>query len=114
MPEIAASSQLETDLIEDFLLPVAADTDQQGRFIERSWGVMEMHWMTSGQDDGYSNGKGGNNDGRDEEEEEEDKDEDEDKDKDKDENEDKDEDKDELAHYDSEIPGICPWQRLRA
>ena len=39
LPEIAASSQLETDLIEDLLPPVAADTDRQGRFIERSWGI---------------------------------------------------------------------------
>ena len=95
LSEIATSSQLETDLIEDLLPPVAADTDQQGRFIERSQGMMEMHWMTSRQDDGYSNGKGSNNDGRDEEEEE-----------------DKDEDEDELAHYDSEIPGISNWDLL--
>ena len=92
--EIATSSQLETDLIEDLLPPVAADTDWQGRFIERSWGVMEMHWMTSRQDDRYSNGKGSDNDGGDEEEEEEDK------------------DKDKLAYYDSEIPGISNWDLL--
>ena len=47
LPEIATSSQLETDLIEDLLPPVAADTDWQGRFIKRSWGMMEMCWTTS-------------------------------------------------------------------
>ena len=47
LPEITASSQLDTDLIEDLLPPVAADTDRQGRFIERSRDVMEMRWTTS-------------------------------------------------------------------
>ena len=131
LPKIAASSQLETDLIENFLSPVAADTDQQGRFIENSQGMMEMCWMTSRWDDRYSDGKGSDNDGRDEEEEEEDRDEDEDRqwqwwqrwgggrggwdedeDKDKDEDGDKDEDKDELVYYDSEIPGISNWDFL--
>jgi hypothetical protein len=117
LPEIAASSQLETDLIEDLLPPVAAGTDRQGRFIERSRGVMEMRWTTSRRDGGYSNGngKGGDNDDGDEEEEEEEdkdgeKDEDDEGEDEGEENQDKDED--ELPFYDSEIPGISNWDLL--
>ncbi|KAF8806481.1 hypothetical protein BYT27DRAFT_7257201 [Phlegmacium glaucopus] len=86
-PEITPSSQVDTDLIEDFLPPVMADTDRQIRFVERSGGVIEMRWTTSRQDScSHSDGKGGNNDDGDEEEDKED----EDKDKDK-EDEDKEE-----------------------
>jgi hypothetical protein len=128
LPEIAASSQLDTDLMEDSLPPVAADTDQQGRFIERSRGVMEMRWSTSRRDGGYSNGKGGNNDGgddddeddkdgdkdeEDEEAEDEDQDQDQEDEDEKDEDEkDEDEDEDEPPFYDSEIPGISNWDLL--
>ena len=115
MLEIASSSQLDTDLMEDLLPPVAADTGRQGRFIERSQGMMEMHWTTSRHDGSYySNDKGGDNDGGDDEEEDRDKDEDEeDEDEDEDEeDEDKDKDKDEPPFYDSEIPGISNWDLL--
>lgn len=52
LPEITASSQVDTDLIEDLLPPVAADTDQQSRFIERARDVMKMRWTTSRRDGG--------------------------------------------------------------
>jgi hypothetical protein len=116
---------VDTDPIEDLLPPVAADTDRQSRFIERSRGVMGMRWTTSRRDSGsHSDGKGGDNDGGDDDEEDEDRDEDE-KDEDmegegegKDEDEDKDEDeedrdeRDEPTFYDSEIPGISNWDLL--
>ena len=125
LPEIVASSQLETDMIEDLLPPVAADTDRQGRFIERSRGVMEMRWRTRRREGGYSTGKGGdkqeqeeNGDDEDKDMDDEDKDDedddedDEDKDKDKDDDDDdKDEDEDE-DEYESEIPGISNWDLL--
>jgi hypothetical protein len=47
LPEITAGSQMDTDLMEDFLPPVAAGTDQQSMFMERSQGMMEMWWMAS-------------------------------------------------------------------
>jgi hypothetical protein len=50
LPEITASSQVDTDMIEDLLPPVATDTDRQSMFIERSRGVMEMRWTTSRRD----------------------------------------------------------------
>ena len=115
LPEITASSHVDTDMIEDLPPPVVADTDRQSRFIERSWGVMGMCWTTSRRDGGsHSDGKGGDNDGGDEEEDgdkdEEDKDkEDEDGDEDED---DGDEDEDEPPFYDSEIPGISNWDLL--
>ena len=71
MPEITASSQVDTDFIEDLLPPIATDTDQHSMFIERSRRVMEMCW-TTGRRDGSSHfdGRGSNNDGRDEDEDE--------------------------------------------
>ena len=36
LPHITASSQADTDLLEDLLSPVMADTDQESRFVERS------------------------------------------------------------------------------
>ena len=132
-PEI---TQVDTDLIEDLLPQVAADTDRQSRFVERSRGVMEMRWTTSRRDSGsHSDGKDGDNDGGDDDEEdkdrdkdEEDKDEDgedkdedgEDKDEDgedkdgdgEDKDGDEDEDEDEPPFYDSEIPGISNWDLL--
>ncbi|KAF8809836.1 hypothetical protein BYT27DRAFT_7254177 [Phlegmacium glaucopus] len=61
-PEITPSSQVDTDLIEDFLPPVMADTDQQIRFVERSGSMIEMCWTTSRQDScSHSDGKGSNN-----------------------------------------------------
>ena len=47
LPQITASSQADTDLLEDLLPPVIADTDWESRFVERSQGVMEMHWAAS-------------------------------------------------------------------
>ena len=46
LPEITASSQVDTDIIEDLLPPVATDTDRHSMFIERSRRVMEMRWTT--------------------------------------------------------------------
>lgn len=101
LPEIIASSQVDADLIEDSLPLVAADTDRQSRFIERSRGVMEIRWMASKRDGGsHSNGKDSDNDSGDEKEEE---------DEDGDE---EDEDEDEPPFYDSEIPGISNWDLL--
>ena len=78
MPEITASSQVDTDFIEDLLPPVVTDTDRHSMFIERSRRVMEMRWMTGRQDgSSHFDGRGSDNDGRDEDE---DKDEDEDED----------------------------------
>jgi hypothetical protein len=119
-PEITAGSQVDADLIEDLLPPVAADTDRQSRFIERSRGVMEIRWMTSKRDGGsHSNGKDCDSDNGDDEEEEdkdgdeEDKDGDEeDKDEEDEDEEDEDEDEDEAPFYDSEIPGISNWDLL--
>ena len=92
MPKITASSQVDTDLIEDLLPPVVTDTDQHSMFIERSWHMMEMRWMT-GRRDGSSHfdGRGSDNDGRDEDE---------------------DEDEDEPPFYDSGIPDISTWDLL--
>ena len=47
LPEITAGSQPDTDLMEDLLPPVMANTDWESRFVERSQGVMEMHWAAS-------------------------------------------------------------------
>ena len=47
LPHITTSSQADTDLLEDLLSPVMADTDRESRFVERSWGVMEMRWAAS-------------------------------------------------------------------
>ena len=71
MPEITASSQVDTDFIEDLLPPIATDTDQHSMFIERSRRVMEMCW-TTGRRDGSSHfdGRGSDNDGRGEDEDE--------------------------------------------
>jgi hypothetical protein len=124
LPEITASSQVDTDMIEDLLPPVATDTDRQSMFIERSRSVMEMRWTTSRRD-GDNDGRGddedddededdedmdedGDEDDEDEDEEDEDEDE-EDEDEDEDE---EDEDEDEPPFYDSEIPGISNWDLL--
>ena len=57
LPETTASSQVDTNMMEDLLPPAATDTDRQSMFIERSRGVMEMGWATSRQDRGsHSNG----------------------------------------------------------
>ena len=70
MPQITASSQADADLLEDLLPPVIADTDQESRFVEISWGVIEMHWAASRQDSGsHFDGKGSDNHGKDKEEE---------------------------------------------
>ena len=115
LPEITAGSQPDTDLMEDLLPPVMADTNRESRFVERSQGVMEMRWAASRRDHGsYSNGKGHDNNGRGEEEggdgdgDEEDKDRDDEDDEEGDEN--KDENKD--FFYESEIPGISHWDLL--
>ena len=84
LPESHASSQVDTNLVEDLLPPVVKSTDQQSRFIERSRGVMEMRWMTS-----RRNG-GSHFDGEDEDEDEE----------------------EEPPFYASEIPGISNWDLL--
>ena len=120
MPEITAGSQVDTDLMEDLVPPVAADTDRQSMFMERSQGMMEMHWTTSRRDGGsHSDGQCSDNYGRDDDEDE-DMDEDE-EDGDKDENDkdmeskdgdEEDEDEDEPPFYDSEIPGISNWDLL--
>ena len=71
LPEITASSQVDTDMIEGSSLPppVVPDTDWQSRFIERSWGMMEMCWTTGRQEGGFHfDGKGSDNDGRDDDE----------------------------------------------
>ena len=47
LPEITASSQADTDLMGDLLPPVMADADQEGRCVERSQGIVEMHWAAS-------------------------------------------------------------------
>ena len=134
--------QLNTDLVEDLLPPVATDTDRQSRFIEKSRGVMEMRWVTSKRDGGsHFNGRDDDDDedgGRDKDEEDEnedEEDEDEDEDEEEEEEEDKDEededeededeededeeveeqedeDEDEPSLDDSEIPGISRWDLL--
>ena len=69
LPQITASSQADADLLEDLVPPVVADTDRESRFVERSWGVMEMHWAASRRDSGsYLDGKGSDNYGEDKEE----------------------------------------------
>ena len=112
LPETTASSQVDTNMMEDLLPPAATDTDRQSMFIERSRGVMEMRWATSRQDRG-SHSDGSDNDSRDDEEDEDmdgDRDEDEEEeDKDGDE---EDEDEDQPPLYDSEIPGISNWDLL--
>ena len=82
MPEITASSQVDTDLIEDLLPPIVTDTDQHSMFMKRSQGMMEMRWTTGRQgSSSHSDGSGSDNDGRDEDDnEDEDDDEDEDED----------------------------------
>jgi len=112
LPEITASSQVDTNMIEDLLPPVATNTDRQSMFIERSRGVIEMRWTTSRRDwNSHSDGSNSDvrdddededmNEGRDEEEEDndedgEDKDEDEeDKDEDEEDKDEDEEDKDE-------------------
>jgi hypothetical protein len=138
LPEFTASSQVDTDLIEDLIEdsfpPVAADTDRQSRFIERSRGVMEMRWKTSRRDGGsHSDGKDGDNDGDNDDDDDDgdgdeedkdgnDKDEDkEDNDRDEEDNDgdeedrdgdEEDNDEDEPPFYDSEIPGISNWDLL--
>src|SRR5208282_5298841 len=115
LPEVTADSQPDTDLVEDLLPPVMANTDWESRFVERSWSVMEMRWAASRRDSGfYSDGKGRDNDDRDEEEggdgDEEDKDREDEDDEDGDKDKDKDKDKD--SFYESEIPGISHWDLL--
>ena len=112
LPEITASSQVDTNMIEDLLPPVATNTDRQSMFIERSRGVIEMRWTTSRRDwNSHSDGSNSDvrdddededmNEGRDEEEEDndedgEDKDEDEeDKDEDEEDSDEDEEDNDE-------------------
>jgi hypothetical protein len=115
LPESHASFQVDTDLVEDLVLPVVKDADRQSRFIERSHGVMEMRWTTSRRDgvdgrgrdkdedededekdkdgDGDEDGMGdedGDGDGDDDEDEDEDEDGDGDGDDDDDEDEDED------------------------
>src|SRR5271169_5645315 len=98
LPGITASSQVNTDLIEDSLPPIATDTDRQSRFIEKSRGVMGMRWTTNRRDgSSHSNGKGSDNDGGDEGEDDEDGDKDE-----EDEEDDEDGDKDEEDEEDDE------------
>ena len=112
LPEITASSQVDTDLIEDLLPPVAADTDRQSRFMEKSRSVMEMRWTTSSRDGGsQSDGKGSGNGGRDEEDEDMDGEGDEDEDEEDNDGEDEDEDG-QAPFYDSDIPGISNWDLL--
>ena len=114
LPEITASSQVDTNMIEDLFPPVATNTDRQSMSIERSRGVMEMRWTTSRRDSGsHSDGKG-EEEKEDEEEDKEDMDGDEDEeDKDEDEEDkDEDEDEDEPPFYESEIPGISNWDLL--
>jgi hypothetical protein len=102
--EITASSQVDTDLMEDLPPPMAADTDRQSRFIERSRGVVKMRWTTRRQDgSSLSDGKGGDSD---EGEEEEGRDKDEDGDGDGDEDEDEDEDDED------EPSNISDWDLL--
>ena len=90
--------------MDDLHPPIAADTDQQSRFIERSWGVMGICWMSSRRHlSSHSDGEGRDNDGRDDGDEDkvmvkEDKDEEY---KNRDE-----EEKDKPPFCDSEIPGI--------
>jgi hypothetical protein len=123
LPEITTSSQVDTDLIDDLLPPIAADTDRQSMFIKRSRGVMEMRWTTSRRDGGSdSDGKGSDNDVRDNDEDEDmdgdDSDEDNEGDGDEDngdeDNEDEeDEDEEGWAPFnDTEIPGISSWDSL--
>lgn len=118
LPEITTSSQVDTDLIEDLLPPVATVTDRQRRFIERSQGVMEMRWTTSRRDDGSHSDddedRSGDDDDEDEDEDGKDKDGDEDGDEhgDRDEHEHEDEDEHEPSFYDTEIPGISDWDLL--
>ena len=114
LPEITASSQVDTNMIEELFPPVVTNTDQQSMSIERSRGVMEMRWTTSRQDWG-SHSDGSDSDGRDDDEDEdmdEDRDEEEEEEEeDKDEDE-EDEDEDQPPCYDSEIPGISNWDLL--
>jgi hypothetical protein len=127
LPENFANSQVDT---EDLFPPAAADTDRQGRFIERSRGVMEIRWTTSGRDgSSHSDGKGDDNGGGDDEDDkdkddedkddedkdDEDKDDEDKDDEDKDDEDKDDEDKDdedEPLFHDSEIPGISNWDLI--
>jgi len=115
LPEIAASSQVD----EDLLPPIATDTDRQSIFIERSQGVMEMRWRTIRRDggscsDGRDDDEDKDKDGDVDEDEHKDKDKDEDKDKDKEDKDgdEEDEDENEPPFYDSEIPGMSDWDML--
>ena len=108
LPEITASSQVDTDLMEDLFPPIAADTDWQSRFIERSQGIMKMRWMTRRRDgSSLSDGKGGDSDGGDEEEEE-----GRDKDEDRDGEEEDGEDWDEDDEDEDEPSNISDWDLL--
>ena len=107
LPEIAASSQVD----EDLLPPIVTDTDRQSIFIERSQGVMEMRWRTIRRDGGScSNGR--DDDGDVDEDEHKDKDEDEDEDEEDKDGDEEDEDENEPPFYDSEIPGMSDWDML--
>jgi hypothetical protein len=116
LPEITTSSQVDTDLIDDLLPPIAADTDRQSMFVKRSRGVMEMRWTTSRRDGGSdSNGKGSDNDVRDDNEDEDMDGDDNDEEDEDDGDEDNEEDEDEegwAPFNDSEIPGISSWDSL--
>jgi len=112
---------MDTDLMEDLLPPVAAGTDRQSMFMERSRGMMEMRWMASRRDGGsHSDDKCSDNDGSDEDEDEDDdedmdgdeEDGDNDEDEDDKDGDEEDEDEDESSFYDSEIPGISNWDLL--
>ena len=57
--------------MEELVPPVAADTDRQSMFIERSRGMMEMRWTTSRRDGrSHSDGQCSDNYGRDDDEDE--------------------------------------------
>ena len=128
MPHITASSQADTDLLEDLLSLVMADTDRESRFVERSQGVMKMHWAASRQYSGsHSDGKGSENDGKGKEEardgdgdeeakhkedEHGDKEEEEEEEEEVEEEEEEEEDEAQDSFYESEIPGISNWDLL--
>jgi hypothetical protein len=129
LPEISDNSQVDADLIENLLPPIATDTDRQSMFIERSRGMMEMRWTTSRRDGGpHSDGKGSDNAGRDDEEDEDKDGDEEDEDGDEEDGDgdeedgdgdeedgdgdEEDEDEDEPLFYDTEILGISDWDLL--
>ena len=102
LPEITSSSQVDTDLMDDLHPSIAAGTDRQSRFIERSRGIRwtSSRWHLSS----HSDGEGRDNDGRD--------DGDEDKDMVKEDKDGDKEEKDKPPFCDSEIPGISNWDLL--